>query len=504
MAVDPGANKPSRQPVWLALLASLAGALLTGLFGWLRRQNRARLEVAADQRGAQAPGAELAREALAPGGSAVPGVSVQGQKSTLAVAPTGNPAQAAPKGTQWSRTTKYVVGVGLFGAIVFLVYFSRQTIPLIIFAALLAFVARPFARFFERRLKLRQGWAVLAAYLLLLVLMAILPLFLLPGIVDAVNFITNLDLQAILEDAAGALAESAKNLRGAAVFGPLAAPALDALAGALGDLSSLETLEMPAYQISISDVGNRLSQAFGLLTGILEPVVSLLMSFVFMLLISVHVSLSTDLFREWYESLVPEAYKPELSGLIGRIVAIWGAFLRGQMLLMLIIGVIVWLGNLILGTEQALLLGFLSGVLELIPSLGPLIAAVPAVLLALIFGSSWMPVDPILFAVIVVLFYTLVQVIENQFIVPYVLGDAVDLPPLVVIIGVSIGGTTLGILGIFLATPVIATLREVFRYLYDKILEPPVVAELAPAAPSLMERLRGWLKRFRPVSRAKA
>jgi predicted PurR-regulated permease PerM len=127
--------------------------------------------------------------------------------------------------------------------------------------------------------------------------------------------------------------------------------------------------------------------------------------------------------------------------------------------MMIFIGVVVWLGNLVLGNSNALLLGIISGLMELIPNLGPAIALVPGVLMALLFGSSHLAVSPVLFALIVLAFYLLVQFFENQVVVPKIMGDAVDLPPLVVLIGVFVGGATVGILGIFLATPVIATGR---------------------------------------------
>jgi predicted PurR-regulated permease PerM len=141
-------------------------------------------------------------------------------------------------------------------------------------------------------------------------------------------------------------------------------------------------------------------------------------------------------------------------------------------------------------------LGILAGLLEVIPSLGPILATIPAVVLAFLFGSSHLTVENWVFTLIVIAFYVVVQMIENQILVPYVLGDAVDLPPLIVIIGVVIGGSAFGLLGVFLATPVISTGREVFMYLYDKILEPPPEPEPPEEKISLMDTLRGFAMRL--------
>jgi predicted PurR-regulated permease PerM len=76
---------------------------------------------------------------------------------------------------------------------------------------------------------------------------------------------------------------------------------------------------------------------------------------------------------------------------------------------------------------------------------------------------------------VVIVFYTLVQMLENQFLVPKIMGDAVDLPPLIVLIGIIAGAGAFGILGALLATPMIATGKLIFRYIYGKIFENTLV-----------------------------
>jgi len=171
------------------------------------------------------------------------------------------------------------------------------------------------------------------------------------------------------------------------------------------------------------------------------------------------------------------------------------SFLRGQLALMVIIGVMVWLGNAILGNRYAPILGIISGMLEIIPNLGPALALVPGVGMALLFGSSHFTMSNLPFALIVLILYLLVQVVENQLIVPYVLGGELEVPPLVVIIGIMVGGAVAGILGVLLAIPIMATGREIFVYLYDKILEPPVEEAPPEKKPSFLDsigdRIRG-------------
>jgi len=111
---------------------------------------------------------------------------------------------------------------------------------------------------------------------------------------------------------------------------------------------------------------------------------------------------------------------------------LWIAFFRGQLTLMLVVVVITSLGLTALGVPGALYLGVVAGSLEIVPSLGPVISTVAAALVALRYGSTYLPISNPLLAGLVILFYVLVQQLENILIVPRVLGDALKLPALLV------------------------------------------------------------------------
>jgi predicted PurR-regulated permease PerM len=182
--------------------------------------------------------------------------------------------------------------------------------------------------------------------------------------------------------------------------------------------------------------------------------------------------------------LIPPGHGPELSLLFGNIHMTWTGFLRGQIHLMLIVGLVTWVGGFILGLPQAFFLGVIAGFMELIPNVGPVLAAVPAVLIALLFGSTHLAFSHLSFTLVVIGFYTLVQMLENQFLVPKIMGNAVDLPPLIVLIGVIAGAEAFGIMGALLATPMIATGKLIFRYIYGKIMEDTLVAPPVRSKPN--------------------
>lgn len=129
-----------------------------------------------------------------------------------------------------------------------------------------------------------------------------------------------------------------------------------------------------------------------------------------------------------------------------------GSWLRGQLLLGLVVGFTVYLALTILGVRYALILAFLAAIFELVPIIGPILAAVPAVFFAFL-------ASPIL-ALITALVYLAIQQLESHLLVPLVMRRTVGLNPLVVIIALLVGAKLGGILGMFLAVPLAAVLIE--------------------------------------------
>lgn len=141
-----------------------------------------------------------------------------------------------------------------------------------------------------------------------------------------------------------------------------------------------------------------------------------------------------------------------------------GAWLRGQVVLSIIIGVLIYAGLSILGLDYALPLAIVAGFLEVVPVLGPIISAIPAILLAL-------TVSPV-FALLTGGMYLVVQQLEGHIIVPQVMKRAVGLNPILVILAISIGGRLLGIGGALLAVPIAVVFQLVLQEVLN-IEEPP-------------------------------
>lgn len=156
---------------------------------------------------------------------------------------------------------------------------------------------------------------------------------------------------------------------------------------------------------------------------------------------------------EFLKLVTPQKYEEYVVGLWNRAKKKIGLWMQGQLILSLIVGVIVYLGLLLLGVPYALLLAVLAALFDLIPIFGSLIAGVLGVIVA--FGAGGVPL-----ALIVAGLYFIVNQFEAHLIYPLVVNKVVGIPPLLVILALIAGGTLAGFLGVLLAVPIAAALRE--------------------------------------------
>lgn len=153
------------------------------------------------------------------------------------------------------------------------------------------------------------------------------------------------------------------------------------------------------------------------------------------------------------------ASEERISRLLNRIEIGLGNWVRGEFLLMVIIGVMSYIGLTLLGVPSALPLAIAAGILEIIPIIGPIISAIPAVLVAL-------AVSPLL-ALATVALYFVIQQLENNLIVPKVMERAVGIDPLGTILALMIGANLMGMLGAFLAVPFVVLAKIIIIDFYQ-------------------------------------
>lgn len=203
---------------------------------------------------------------------------------------------------------------------------------------------------------------------------------------------------------------------------------------------------------NISDfLNNFTTNIFSTTKGFISGFTAILTVFV----LNLYLLLDENGIKNFFVALLPLKQKNQLTAVASKIGAGLGAWLRGQLLLGIIVGVLVYIGLVIIGVPYALTLALLAGVLEIIPIIGPILSAIPAILIALSISPTM--------ALIVTGFYILVQELENKLLVPKVMQRTVGLHPVTIIVVLLIGAKIMGVLGILLAVPIASVIYIILK-----------------------------------------
>jgi len=371
--------------------------------------------------------------------------------------------------SHWSTSTKRTVVVIILVLLALVIYRFRAVIPPLVVAFLLAFILDPIVGFVTDRLHFSRGAATTLVFLLLIVIgLGILaaPVTAVPSIQRAVLSV-QIDFTRIIADI-GAFFERPVEIGGYSL-----------------DLSSVyEELSAMLSRFVGSVAQGTLDVVFSIASGAFW--------LIFVLMASFYLVKDAGRIVDQLDDLAPPGYRDDFVRLRQQITEVWNAFLRGQLLLGLALAVITTVVCLAVGVPYAGVLGLIAGVMELVPTLGPVIAMIPAVLVALFQGSSFLPLGNFWFAVLVAGLYIVIQQIEGNLLLPRILGRSLNLHPLLVLIAIIVGGSLAGILGMLLAAPVLATLRIFGRYIFYRLYDRDPFAEpeeeVVPPKQGLLKR----------------
>jgi predicted PurR-regulated permease PerM len=367
----------------------------------------------------------------------------------------------------WDPQTRLVAAVFLLILAIALLLRLRELLVPLILALLLAYLLHPVVTRFQRWLRLPRWAAVLLTYVILIVVLgsivAGLGLAISQQLVGLVQDIGN--LSALLPELLGSLAERTY------VIGPW-------------------TLDMarinldPILQSLITSIRPVLTQTGLILASVAGATASTIGRLIIAMVIGFYLLLESGTLAGGFIGLAPPAYRQDFRSLMDETGRVWQAFLRGQLLLGLAVGIMATVILSALGLRFSLVLGLIAGLLEFVPMFGPVIAGAAAVVVALLQGAdNWWGLAPLWFAVVVLAAFIIIQQVENNILVPRIIGLTLNLHPLTVLLGVLAGGILAGLLGVLLAAPTLATLRLWLGYIYRKTAGldsmPPPVTEPA-------------------------
>jgi predicted PurR-regulated permease PerM len=195
------------------------------------------------------------------------------------------------------------------------------------------------------------------------------------------------------------------------------------------------------------------SQYFAPAAGVAFKFLGGIATFTTILFMAFYMLVQGSNLREGFLALFPRRDRAKVADVIDQIGAKFGGWVRGQLLLGLIIGIAAGVGMAAIQMPYPYLLGIIAGLMEFVPMLGPTLGSIPAIFLAL-FQPPW----KLIFTIV---WYLIIQQTEGNFIVPRVMRSAVGLSPLLTILALFIGGTLVGIGGALLAIPVAAALQVI-------------------------------------------
>jgi predicted PurR-regulated permease PerM len=383
----------------------------------------------------------------------------------------------------WQPGTRLAAGVFLFLFAILLIYLIRSLLAPLFLALLLAYLLHPLIIKLSTSWRLPRSVAVLLVFLgLLLILIAMMT-----GL--------GLTISQRAIQLASYLGELSETL-------PAQIEALDELQIDIGqwtiDLSQVN-LE-PILSDLASLISPFLSQTGSLLASVAKTTASVVALVVLALVLAYYLLLDFGNLDHVIMNIVPPAYRGDFRRLMDESARIWHAFVRGQAILAIVMALLVWVVLAILRVRFPVMLALISGLMEFVPWLGPIIAGVVTIMVALFQGSNIWGLSPLGFALLVLIVFAIVQQFENNVLYPGIIGHSLNLHPLLVILSVLAGGILAGLIGFLLAAPTVATLRVWLGYVYRKSVGldtwiTPMINTMPSFEP--LEAFRRLLERFR-------
>jgi predicted PurR-regulated permease PerM len=330
-----------------------------------------------------------------------------------------------------SITTGTVMKVILLLLLVGLLYVLRSIVLDVLTAIVIASAIEPGVAGLRKR-KIPRVLAVILIYLMMFAVLFVVFYFFVPSLLaDIATFVTSLPNYINAFNESGSVGQYAQILG-------IQAPTI----------SESDIIASIQGVLNFNAFSNAFSAASSIFGGIFSFIIIIVFSFYFAVL-----ETGVD---DFLRIIVPKQNQAYILGLWRRSQHKIGLWMQGQLLLGVIMGMLVYLGLMILGVPHALILAVIAAIFEIIPVFGPTLSAVPAVAIAFASGGPTL-------GLLTIALYVIAQQFENHLIYPLVVTRVVGVPPLLVILALIIGGELAGFLGIILSVPIAATIRELAR-----------------------------------------
>lgn len=371
-----------------------------------------------------------------------------------------------------------MVGLLLLAALAGFVYYAREAIQPLVISAFIAYLFNPAAVYLAEKTRLSRRAAVTIVYFTALVLLFAVPATVTPFFLD--------ELAGVGRDLFNLLGEFQERLAEPLAFMGMSFD-LSEVGQSLGGLQSFLITPLP-------------EDAFWIIESTSRGTI-----WVLVIVVTVYLFLAywPDM-RDWLLDLAPPSAREEAQILYRQVRAVWMAYLRGQILLMFLVGVIFTIAWYILGIPGAFVLGVIAGLFTLVPDLGPILAVALAMGVALLEGSTWIPLSNAWVTLIVFIVYFVLINLKNMWLRPVIMGRSVHMNEGLIFVVILVATILNGILGALLVVPVLASSVIIFNYLIRKVLGRPPFGKEIPFVERFRQpdqRFPGRLLRRRPIKK---
>lgn len=373
-----------------------------------------------------------------------------------------------PPSPRWGVTLKIVIGLSFAIALGALVVAFRSFIGPLLLAGILAYFLHPLALRLSDTTRLNWRLSVTVVYLVLLILLV--SFFTATGvvIVSQVESLFNLIRNFVNNDLPGLIDTLSEQI---IVFGPFSF-----------DFSQFN-LETIGQQV-LNNLQALIGQAGGLIGTVASGAVGIVAWTAFVLLVSYFVASDAGRVPDVLSYVTIPGYDYDVRRMARELGRIWNAYLRGQFFILLLVIIISAIIMTSLGVRLALAIALLTGLARFVPYLGPLTVSLITFLVAVFQNSNIFNLQPLFYALMVVVIAIVVDQIFDNYVMPRVMGESLGVHPAAVLVSALILAQLIGLIGLVLAAPVLASLRLVTNYGLRKMFDldpwPEPEQELAP------------------------
>lgn len=355
----------------------------------------------------------------------------------------------------WSPTVKLIVGLTIVGLIAALIVTFREIIGPLLMAIILAYVLHPIASKLSESTKLSWRASVSIVFFLLLIVLI---------------FTLTATGLAIFQQLEG-------------LFG-FVNSVIASIPDLVSDLS-VSGIYLWGYEIfdfSQFDIQALIEQLIGLLQPVLGSAGGLIRSFAtsavvtfgwgfFVLIVAYFVLADTGRFPDYFSSIRIPGYDHDVRRLGGQLGRIWNAFMRGQMFIFVLVIITTSILMTALGVRNPIGIAVLMGFAKFIPYLGPFVAIIVTAIVAFFQESNYLGLSPVMFSIVVVVMAVILDQIIDNLITPRIFGRTLGVHPAAILVAAFVAANLIGIVGLLLAAPVLATLILFGRYTIRKLLD---------------------------------